>query len=112
MQSEIERLIPQKHEIVLLSTCLREFDFLVKKHPKMIKHQKFARKLSETIKLVEFNPEHIKNTDMRIIEYAKMNAPNCIVATNDKPLKKRLISENIPVIYVKSRDHLGLIGSF
>ncbi|NHJ48846.1 MAG: hypothetical protein FK733_13765 [Asgard group archaeon] len=112
LQAEIERLILQKHEIVILSTCMNEFDYLIMKEPKMLKHQKFAQKLLTTIKLIEFDPVDIKNTDMKIIEYAKLNSPNCVVVTHDRRLKKRLVTEGIPVIYYKSQSHLDLIGSF
>ena len=108
---EIERLIPQKHEIIFLSACMNEFDYLINKQPKMKRHKKFASKLLETIQLVDYNPIDIKTVDEKIIHYAKLNAPNCIVVTNDNHLKKLLREENIPVIFVKTYNHLELLGN-
>lgn len=111
LTTEIERLIPQKHDIVFLSTCLNEFDYLIDKQPKMKKHKKFAMKLLETTKLIDFDPVEIKTTDEKIIHFAKLHVPNCIIVTNDNHLKKLLREENIPVIFVKTTNHLELLGN-
>ncbi|NHJ38561.1 MAG: hypothetical protein FK731_00915 [Asgard group archaeon] len=111
LSREIERLIPQKHEIILLSTCLKEFEYLINKKPKMKKHKRFAKKLLKTIKLVDYDPMEIKTTDEKIIHYAKLKYPECIVVTNDSKLKKLLRDENIPVIFVRTINHLELLGN-
>ncbi|NHK29872.1 MAG: hypothetical protein FK730_00880 [Asgard group archaeon] len=111
LNTEIDRLIPQKHDIIILSSCMNEFEYLINKQPKMNKHKKFATKLLETIQLIEYDPIEIKTTDEKIIQYAKLHAPNCVIVTNDNHLKKLLREENIPVIFVKTYGHLELLGN-
>jgi rRNA-processing protein FCF1 len=111
LSTEIERIIPQKHDLIFLSTCMNEFNFLTNKEPKMKRHKRFATKLLKTIELVEYNPSDIKTVDKKIIQYAKLNTPNCVVVTNDNHLKKLLREENIPVIFVKTYNHLELLGN-
>jgi rRNA-processing protein FCF1 len=111
LNKEIERLIPQKHVIIFLSACLEEFNYLVKKKPKMVKYQQFAEKIIKTLKVVDFNPPDIRTTDSKILAFAGANVPNCVVVTNDKRLKKRLLENDIPVIFLRTKTHLELLGS-
>ena len=103
--SEIERLVPQKHEIVFLSACLKELEFLAEK-PKMSRKILFAKKLLESLQIVEFDLTDDITIDDKIIQYAIENKSQCVIVTNDNELKKRLLEHNIAVIFIRSKSHL------
>ena len=107
--SEIERLVPQKHEIVFLSACLKELEFLAEK-PKMSRKILFARKLLEPLQIVEFDITDDITIDDKILQYAIENKSQCVIVTNDNELKKRLLEHNIAVIFIRSKSHLELVG--
>jgi len=111
LESEIDRLIPQKHSIIFLSACVTELDFISKKSAKLAKQAAFARKFIERYKIVEFDPQNIRYVDDKIVHYAKENRPNCVVVTNDKELRQKLREIEIPVIFIRTRGHLELLGS-
>jgi len=48
------------------------------------------------------------HADDVIFDYAKRN--KAVVATNDKEFKDRLISENIPVVFIRSRSKIEIKG--
>ncbi len=106
---EIERLVPQKHEIVFLSTCLKELDYLIEK-PKMVRKVQFARKLLETIRVIDYESNENLTFDDKILQFA-IDKGHCVVATNDIELKNRLIVHKIPVLFIRSKKHLELIGT-
>ncbi len=109
LSSEIVRIVPQKHEIVVLSACLDELELLSNK-PKLARQILFAKKLIETLNLVFYNPKDIKNTDDKIIQYAIENKDKCVVVTNDIGLRRILREHNLPIIFVRSKKHLELEG--
>ena len=76
ISSEIERLVPQKHEIVFLSACLKELEFLAEK-PKMSRKILFAKKLLESLQIVEFDLTDDITIDDKIIQYAIENKSQC-----------------------------------
>ncbi|MHA1221005.1 MAG: type II toxin-antitoxin system VapC family toxin [Candidatus Heimdallarchaeota archaeon] len=110
LHSEIERLIPQKHEIIILTACMEELKVLATQKPKMARILNFVEKLLEKIKLVEYNPRNIRLTDDRIVRYSRDHSDNCIVVTNDIGLKRKLLKHNLPIIFVRGKYHLELIG--
>lgn len=110
LSSEIERLIPQKHELIYLSACLKELEYLAEK-PKMARKIRFAKKLLETLRVVEYNSIDDLTIDDKIVQYAIENKSHCVIATNDNELKNNLLEQNIPVIFIRSRNHLELIGT-
>ncbi|MHA1212380.1 MAG: type II toxin-antitoxin system VapC family toxin [Candidatus Heimdallarchaeota archaeon] len=110
LHSEIERLIPQQHELIILTACMEELKVLATQKPKMARILTFVEKLLEKIKLVEYNPRNIRLTDDRIVRYSRDHPDNCIVATNDLGLKRKLLKHNLPIIFVRGKNHLELIG--
>jgi len=107
--SEIERLVPQKHEIIFLSACLKELEFLAEK-PKMSRKILFAKKLLESLQIVEFDLTDDITIDDKILHYAIENKSQCVIVTNDNELKKRLLEHSIAVIFIRSKSHLELVG--
>ncbi|MHA1156097.1 MAG: type II toxin-antitoxin system VapC family toxin [Candidatus Heimdallarchaeota archaeon] len=111
LQSELERLVPQKHTIVFLSCCIDELNLIAKKTPKLAKQTAFALKYLERFQIIEYNPKNIRFVDDRIIQYAIENNPFCVVVTNDKELRLKLRKKEIPVIFIRTKSHLELFGS-
>ncbi|MCK5044943.1 MAG: hypothetical protein KAS22_00090 [Candidatus Heimdallarchaeota archaeon] len=107
---EIERIVPQKHEVVYLSVCLKELEFLAEK-PKMARKILFAKKLLESLKIIEFDLIDDIPIDDKIIQYAIRNKSQCVIVTNDNELKKRLLEHSIAVIFIRSKSHLELVGT-
>lgn len=107
---EIERIVPQKHEIVYLSACLRELEYLAEK-PKMSRKILFAKKFLESLQIVEFDLPDDITIDEKIVQYAIENKSQCVIVTNDNELKKRLLEHSIAVIFIRSKSHLELVGT-
>lgn len=107
---EIERIVPQKHEVVFLSACLKELEFLAER-PKMSRKILFAKKLLESLKIIEFELTDDIPIDDKIVQFAIENKSQCVIATNDNELKKRLLEHSIAVIFIRSKSHLELVGT-
>ncbi len=111
LQSELERLVPQKHTIIFLSCCIDELNRLSKRTPKLARQTAFALKFLERFQIIEYSPKNIRFVDDRIIQYAIENKPFCIVVTNDRELRYKLRKNEIPVIFIRTKSHLELFGS-
>ena len=107
---EIERIVPQKHEVVYLSACLKELEFLAEK-PKMVRKILFAKKLLESLKIIEFDLTDDIPIDDKIVQFAIKNKSQCVIVTNDNELKKRLLEHSIAVIFIRSKSHFELVGT-
>ena len=110
LTTEVERLVPQKHEMVYLSACLTELDYLARK-PRMIRKVQFARKLLETVRIIDYDPNDEITIDEKILRYALENRTHCMVVTNDIELKNLLLNNKIPVLFIRSKNHLELVGT-
>ena len=108
---ELERILPQDHKIIFLSACLKELEHLSKKSTKLAQAVKFAKQFLERYEIIDFNPQNIKETDDKIVAFAKENKGKILVATNDKQLIKQLRKNALPVLFIKTRGHFELIGS-
>lgn len=109
LESEIERLIPQNHSLIFLSTSIKELEYLEKK--KKSRDIALARVIVEKFEIVDFDPENIKFADDKILLYAINQKPESVLVTNDKELKKKAQDNGVPVIFIRSKNHLELIGS-
>jgi rRNA-processing protein FCF1 len=89
---------------------LKELEYVAEK-PKMSRKVLFAKKMLETLQVIDFDIEEDIPVDDKIIHYAIENKSNCIIATNDNELKKRLLKLDIAVIFIRSKDHLELVGA-
>ncbi len=107
---EIERIVPQKHEVVFLSACLKELEFLAER-PKMSRKILFAKKLLESLKIIEFDLTDDIPIDDKIVQFAIKNKSQCVIVTNDNELKKLLLEQSIAVIFIRSKSHFELVGT-
>jgi len=97
LESELNRILGS-YEIVVPSTVKKELKTLKDKHAKI------ALSFSERYRTISANG----NPDDSIIELAEKEKG--VVVTNDRILKKRLREKNIPVVYLRGKNHLEIEG--
>ncbi len=110
LHSEIERLVPQKHRLIFLSSCQDELELVAKKSAKLASRVKLAKEIGSKLEIINYENESQRFVDDKILDYAISNQP-CVVATNDNKLKKKVRKQLIPVIFVKTKSHLELLGT-
>lgn len=106
--SELDRLIKQKYEIVILKGTIDELKGL-SQNPKLKirRAAKLALEMAERYKVVELANQN-GNLDDLIVRFSK--SMYCVVATNDRNLRRKLKSEGIPTIFVRQKSHLQMEG--
>ncbi len=95
---EMQRVIPGKIELITLEPVIKELKR---------KKRGVGLKLVEKLK-IEVLPADGRADDA-IVKFAEKNK-DVIVATNDDALKKRLRDLGVPVIIVRGKQKLDLIG--
>jgi rRNA-processing protein FCF1 len=105
--SEIERICSFKYKLCVMDKTLDELDKIVKeqkgknRHAAMLGVMLLAQKGAVKIKSKK------KKVDDAIVEEASKG--DCIVATQDAELKRKLKKKGISLIVLKQKSHLGLI---
>jgi len=97
LESELNRILGS-YEIVVPSTVKKELKTLRDRYAKS------ALSFSERYRTISANG----NPDDSIIELAEKEKG--VVVTNDRILKKRLREKNIPVVYLRGKNHLEIEG--
>ena len=97
LESELNRILGS-YEIVVPSTVKKELKTLKERYAKI------ALSFSERYRTISANG----NPDDSIIELAEKEKG--VVVTNDRILKKRLREKNIPVVYLRGKNHLEIEG--
>ncbi len=108
VSKELENLVG-KFEPIVLSTTMEELKTLTKEKPEKTRRQALlALKIAEKCTLITVEKDPVETYDDVILRKAKEWA--CLVATNDRNLRKRLRKESIPTIYLRQRKRLELEG--
>lgn len=106
---ELERLLEQRFDPVVLSTTNAELLKKAKRgSPEIRKKASLALKLVEKCHLVGVEQSFGETADDVIVRLAA--EWRCPVATNDRILRRRLRSINLPVIYLRQKSHLEMEG--
>ena len=108
--SEMERVLPVKPELILLTPVMKEIERLAtrSKEPSVRRKAVFASKLAERCRRVDFGESPSEKVDDLLIRAAvEMGG---IVATDDSGLRRRLRAIGLPVIYSRAKSHLVLEG--
>ena len=100
--SRIKVLIP-KAEVITLSECVEE---LKKKKPRVWKSV-IDLGLQKGLRIIE-TLLRVKTVDDEILEYAQKH--KCLVFTQDRVLKKKLLNASLRVIIMRQRKYLKVIG--
>ncbi|MEM1515271.1 MAG: hypothetical protein QXH24_04385 [Candidatus Bathyarchaeia archaeon] len=105
---EIERFIG-RFEPIVLSTTLDELKKISNsRSAKISKLALSAIELTKKCRIMEVNVRPEESYDDVLLRIAKEN--NCIVATNDRNLIKRLRKAGITIIYLRKKTHLQAEG--
>ncbi|MDI6798381.1 MAG: ribonuclease VapC [Candidatus Aenigmarchaeota archaeon] len=101
---EIKNLVGESLEFLTLDSVVSELNRIGETKRKDSKYAKLALKFlkQEKIKVIR---SKAKNADEAILGVAD---ENCIVATNDKELRKRLKTFKAKVIYLRAKKHLAI----
>lgn len=107
---ELKNLLTQRFEPVLLSpTHMELLKIAEKDSPKMRKQAALALKLAEKCRLIHVEKGLEETPDDVIVRVA--TEWRCLVATNDRELRKRLRNRGVPVIFLRQRHRLELEGT-
>jgi rRNA-processing protein FCF1 len=107
---ELTQLLNGRFELIVLSATVKELQKLSRnKSTKLRKQAGIALKFAEQCRVYDANEEEHESHDDVIVRIAK--TIGCIVATNDKTLRKRLRNLKVPVIYLRQKTKLDAIGA-
>ncbi|UCD96253.1 MAG: hypothetical protein JSV35_07095 [Candidatus Bathyarchaeota archaeon] len=107
---ELTRLLKGSFELIVLSATVRELQKLTRsKSTKLRKQAGIALKFAERCRVHDASEEKQEAHDDVIVRIAQ--TIGCIVATNDKTLKKRLRNLKVPVIYLRQKTKLDAVGA-
>jgi hypothetical protein len=105
---ELDELLNQKVETVIPSPVYEEIQRIACGKSKLAKEAKLALKIAEKSEVLEVKLEPGESTDDLIARLAK--ECGCLVATNDRELRRRLRSLMVPVIYLRQKSRLAIEG--
>ena len=98
---EISRVVPERHELATLDNVIAELEKLTaRKEP----NAALAMQLVTHKKVSIYKGKRIQCDDA-LVEFAKEKG--AMICTQDKELKKKAKSQNIRVITIKNKSHLG-----
>ena len=108
---KLDEVLGRKTEKIVLSPIFDELknislgrDLKAKKQANIV-----LKLLGEyNLKLVDVKYNPLKTVDELIVETAK--TWNCLVATNDKELKRKLTALGVPIVYPRQRSRLEVRG--
>lgn len=97
---ELERIFPEKHELIILTCIEGELENLSSKN----RDAKLALKLVrfKKVKVVKGNS---KPCDQSILDYAK--AKKAVICTLDREIREKAKEAGLQVIGIKQESHLG-----
>ncbi len=98
---QLNELIDGKKEFITLSTVKGELERLGEKDSVRGLNTRIALKLLSKVNIVEVEGF---NVDDSIVSYAEKN--KCVVCTDDRELKSRLLKKGVRTIIIKGRRRL------
>ncbi|MFP4005467.1 MAG: PIN domain-containing protein [Candidatus Hadarchaeia archaeon] len=102
---EFERLVDKEYKLIVPEAVIKELEDL--KEIGETKEKKAAKIGLELASKAKEIPSK-KPADEKILRLSEKR--KCIVATNDKELKKALRERGVPVIYLRQTTHLNITG--
>ena len=107
--SEIDRICNFNYKTYILDKTMDELEDIVERQKG--KHKDAAKIALQLLKIKNVKViKHVseQNTDDAIMDYAQKE--DCIVATQDKDLKRKLINQNTSVIVLKQKKILAIVN--
>lgn len=102
--SEIDRILPQKHEIYVLDKTWDELDNIIETQRGK---EKAAARLAKAI-LEAKKPKTLKTTSKDYVDDLILGLEGYIVATSDKELRRELKKKGIKTIVLRQKQYLVL----
>jgi hypothetical protein len=107
---ELASLLGRRYEPIVLSTTYEELHKITQSgSTKMRKQADVALKLAEKCQQINADRYEGESHDDVIVRTASKTP--CYVATNDRALRNRLRSLNVPVIHLRQKSMLALDGA-
>jgi len=109
---EFYNIINTSFEILILKDSIEELKrkLMNIKSEKQRKEIEMALEYAKNFKVIDVDFNKSLSVDDKIVEFALLN--NCIVATNDKELRKKLKRLGIPIICVRGKKYLTIYGYY
>ncbi len=108
--AELARLLGQRFDPIILSPTLEELAKIAESGaPKIRKQATLALIFAERCRIVPVDRSDEESNDDVIVRVAAMW--RCLVATNDRVLRRRLRDVGVAVIYVRQKSRLEIDGS-
>ena len=105
---ELDELLNQKVETVTPSPVYEEIKRIACGKSKLAKEAKLALKIAEKSEVFEVKLGPGESTDDLIVRLA--SEWGCLVATNDRELRRKLRDLTVPVIYLRQKSRLAIEG--
>jgi rRNA-processing protein FCF1 len=105
---ELDELLNQKVETVIPSPVYEEIQRIACGKSKLAKEAKLALKIAEKSEVLEVKLGPGESTDDLIARLAR--EWGCLVATNDRELRRKLRGLTVPVIYLRQKSRLAIEG--
>lgn len=104
---ELERIFPEKHELIILTPIFNELTTLsVKSKPKVQQQAKLALRFVE-IKCQILKPKYRhRYPDFVLLHYCEKYSG--VLATNDKQLKQLAKKRGLQILYIRDKRYLEL----
>lgn len=106
---ELETIVNRKVEVIVLSPIYEELKILSLKDGVNGKEARIALEYANKCRLVQYETRPNEIVDDFVVRIAE--EWRCLVATNDRALRKKLRQRNIPVIYLRQKSHLAIYGN-
>ncbi len=107
---EMEKTLNQRIEAVIPSPVYDELKQVsIGRKVKQARQAKQALKLAKKAKIVQVDVEPCESVDDLIVRLAI--DWNCLVATNDSELRKKLKKKKASVMYLRQKSHLMVDGA-
>ena len=98
-----------KAEPIVLSTTIEELESLVEKRSGKIRSQAvMALKLARRCRIIEVEKTPEEGCDDVIVRKAR--EWNCLVATNDANMRRKLREAKVATVFMRQRSHLAIEG--
>ncbi len=98
----VKKLIPNA-ELITITGCVNELKGLRPRNWESI----LSLALSNGLKIIDFNINNLPVDDV-IVEFAKKN--NCVVLTQDRFLKKKLLNNSLRLVVMRQKKYFVLLG--
>ena len=108
--AETERALEARVDFIVLRSVVGELEQKLEEAQGRAKSKfKIALTLLDRCRIEDDVVVHGKTVDDQLLEYTKQ--VEGVLATNDRELRGRAMTEGVPVLFLRSRTHIEIMGS-